>query len=108
MTSSAIQYSETRDLLLEEVLTLYRANGWSSAEKPDLLHKALLASHSLATAWEGDRLVGIGNAISDGHLVVYYSHLLVLPEYSGTRHRDAVDADADGALQGLSSAHARR
>jgi GNAT superfamily N-acetyltransferase len=83
MTSSAIQYSETRDLLLEEVLTLYRANGWSSAEKPDLLHKALLASHSLATAWEGDRLVGIGNAISDGHLVVYYSHLLVLPEYQG-------------------------
>jgi GNAT superfamily N-acetyltransferase len=27
--------------------------------------------------------VGLGNAISDGHLVDYYPHLLVLPEYQG-------------------------
>jgi len=26
-------------------------------------------------------LVGLGNAISDGSLVVYYPHLLVLPEF---------------------------
>ena len=83
MTVNAIQYSETRDLALESVLTLYRANEWSSAEKPELLHKALLASHSLMTAWDGSKLVGLGNAISDGYLVVYYSHLLVLPEYQG-------------------------
>jgi ribosomal protein S18 acetylase RimI-like enzyme len=83
MTSASIQYSETRDLPLEGVLALYRAHGWSSAEKPDVLHKALLASHSLVTAWEGSKLVGIGNTLSDGHMVVYYSHLLVLPEYQG-------------------------
>ena len=81
MIPNAIQYSETRDLPIPSVLALYRANGWSSAEKPDLLHKALLASHSLVTAWEGTRLVGLVNAISDGYLVVYYPHLLVLPEY---------------------------
>jgi GNAT superfamily N-acetyltransferase len=28
-------------------------------------------------------LVGLGNAISDGYLVVYYPHLLVLPSYQG-------------------------
>src|SRR5438552_17313330 len=83
MIPSAIQYSETRDLPIPSVLALYRANGWSSAEKPDLLHKALLASHSLVTAWDGPKLVGLGNAISDGYLVVYYPHLLVLPEYQG-------------------------
>jgi ribosomal protein S18 acetylase RimI-like enzyme len=27
--------------------------------------------------------VGIGNAISDGHLVVYYPHMLVHPTYQG-------------------------
>ena len=27
--------------------------------------------------------MGLGNAISDGHLVVYYPHLLVLPAYQG-------------------------
>src|SRR5687767_11102655 len=83
MTSTSIQYSETRDLLLESVLALYRANDWSSAEKPEVLHKALLASHSLVTAWHDSKLVGLGNAISDGYLVVYYPHLLVLPEYQG-------------------------
>ncbi|NRA52365.1 MAG: GNAT family N-acetyltransferase [Phaeodactylibacter sp.] len=28
-------------------------------------------------------LVGLGNAISDGYLVVYYPHLLVHPDYHG-------------------------
>ena len=35
------------------------------------------------TAWSGLCLVGLGNAISDGHLVVYFPHLLVHPEYQG-------------------------
>jgi len=83
MNSNAIHYSDTREVGLESILALYRANAWSSAEKPELLHKALLASHSLFTAWDGARLVGLGNAISDGYLVVYYPHLLVLPECQG-------------------------
>jgi len=83
MTSNSIQYRETRDVPLESVLTLYRANEWSSAQKPDLLHKALLASHRLVTAWDDTKLVGLGNAISDGYLVVYYPHLIVLPDYQG-------------------------
>jgi len=37
--------------------------------------------HALITAWDDDRLIGLGNAISDGYLVVYYPHLLVHPEY---------------------------
>jgi GNAT superfamily N-acetyltransferase len=81
--ASSIQYSETRDLSLDSVLALYRANEWFAAEKPDLLFKALLGSHSLVTAWDAHQLVGLGNAISDGHLVVYYPHLLVLPDYQG-------------------------
>ncbi len=28
------------------------------------------------------RMVGLGNAISDGHLVVYYPHLLVHPDFT--------------------------
>jgi GNAT superfamily N-acetyltransferase len=83
MEVNDIRYSETCDLTIESVLPLYVANEWSAAEKPELLHQALLASHSLVTAWDGDRLIGLGNTLSDGHLVVYYSHLLVLPEYQG-------------------------
>ena len=66
-----------------EVVAIYRANGWSSAEKPVELMAALRNSHSLATARIGGRLVGLGNAISDGHLVVYFPHLLVHPDFQG-------------------------
>jgi len=83
MDSTGIHYSETRELALASVLILYRANEWSSAQKPELLLKALVASHSLVTAWADARLIGLGNAISDGYLVVYYPHLLVMPEYQG-------------------------
>ncbi len=66
-----------------ETIDLYRANEWSSAEKPDLLMMALRNSHTLVTARCSGKLVGLGNAISDGHLVVYYPHMLVHPEYHG-------------------------
>jgi len=78
-----IQFKETRGLSIESVIALYQSLGWSSAEKPIALHSALRDSHSLVTAWQGGKLVGLGNTISDGHLVVYYSHLLVHPEFQG-------------------------
>jgi GNAT superfamily N-acetyltransferase len=80
---SPITYRDTRDIGVDSIVALYGANGWSSAEKPDLLHKALINSETLVSAWHGSRLIGLGNAISDGFLVVYYPHLLVLPEYHG-------------------------
>lgn len=78
-----MKYTEDRNLPPEQVIALYKANDWSSANKPELLLNALQNSHSLVSAWDGDVLVGIGNAISDGFLVVYYPHLLVLPAYQG-------------------------
>lgn len=64
-----------------EVLNLYKANRWSAADKPAQLMAALRNSHALVTARVDARLVGLGNAISDGYLVVYYPHMLVHPEY---------------------------
>ena len=80
---AAIIYSGRRKPSVEKLVALYRANRWSSADKPDLLRKALLNSHALVSAWAGKELVGLGNAISDGYLVVYYPHLLVHPDYQG-------------------------
>jgi len=78
-----IEIKETKEINKEKIIKLYKANKWSSAKKPDLLYKALMNSDSLITAWDGNRLVGLGNAISDGYLVVYYPHLLVHPDYQG-------------------------
>jgi GNAT superfamily N-acetyltransferase len=71
MTSDAIEYRETLRV--------------AAGERLDALPRLrmVIDSHSLVTAWDGTVLVGLGNAISDGYLVVYYPHLLVHPEYQG-------------------------
>ena len=74
---------DIEDLKIEYVIALYKANEWSSVDKPEQLFNGLLNSDTLITAWENKKLVGLGNAISDGHLVVYYPHLLVHPDYQG-------------------------
>ncbi len=76
-----IEISEGKDIKLEDIIRLYKANSWSSSEKPNELYNGLMNSHSLITAWNGDELIGLGNAISDGYLVVYYPHLLIHPNY---------------------------
>ncbi len=78
-----ITFSERRDIAIEQILPIYESNLWSSAKNPRVLHQALLKSHALVSAWDGEILIGIGNAISDGFLVVYYPHLLVSPDYQG-------------------------
>lgn len=74
---------ETKDLDRADVLGLYEANRWSSAAKPDRLMTALGNSDTVVTAWSGTQLIGLGNALSDGALVVYYPHLLVHPDWHG-------------------------
>ena len=76
-----VRYRSTRSLPKAQVLNLYRSVQWSAARKPAQLVRALKRSHSVVTAWVGGSLVGLGNAVSDGSLVVYYPHLLVLPEF---------------------------
>jgi GNAT superfamily N-acetyltransferase len=78
-----IQFSDARLPSIEQALALYKSLSWSSAEKPEALIGAMRGSHALITAWDEDALVGLGNAISDGHLVVYFPHLLVRPDHQG-------------------------
>jgi len=84
-----------RDLTQDAIVTLYKANKWSASDKPELLYKALLNSHSLVTAWDTKRLIGLANAISDGYLVVYFPHMLVHPDY----HRKGVGKLLYASLQ---------
>jgi len=76
-----LEVSLEGDIETDEVIALYKANGWSSAGKPEKLIPALKNSDALVTARISGKLVGIGNAISDGSLVVYYPHMLVHPDY---------------------------
>lgn len=80
---SKIRLTEDRKFNREELLELYQLNEWSSVKKPELLIKALKNSHTLILAFYNDKLVGLGNALSDGYLAVYYSHMLVHPDFQG-------------------------
>ena len=71
------------DLEPEKIIELYLANKWSSAEKPAQLIAALENSHNVVAAYNENKLIGLANALSDGHLVVYYPHLLVHPDFQG-------------------------
>ena len=56
-----------------EVLALYGACGWSAASRPAQLMQALHDSSRFVTARLEGRLVGLGNAISDGALVRFHT-----------------------------------
>lgn len=78
-----ITIKETKNVKQEDIVAIYKGNHWSSAEKPEQLFNALMNSHTLLTAWDDEHLVGLGNALSDGFLVVYYPHLIIHPDYQG-------------------------
>ncbi len=82
MSENEIEIKETKDIPLSAILELYKANHWSSAEKPAKLYNALINSHSLITVWHYGKLVGLGNSLSDGYLVVLLSSFASPPRVS--------------------------
>ena len=79
----AITYTEEKKFTQDEVQALFRSVGWVSGEYPSRLHKALLHSSTVITAWDGERLVGLVRLIDDSELVAYMHYVLVHPDYHG-------------------------
>ena len=76
--------------VLDDVLALYRAVGWSTyANDPEMLAAALAGSTHVVTAHRAGRLVGMARVISDGASICYLQDVLVHPEEqrSGTGRR---------------------
>jgi GNAT superfamily N-acetyltransferase len=76
-----IAYSDIQDFDRAQLQDLFLSVGWSSGQYPDELVKAMLGSDRVVSAWDGDRLVGLINAISDGAMTAYFHWVLVRPEY---------------------------
>lgn len=82
-SSGKMTYRWTRKLPVDQLARLWHSVGWWTNDNRPMtrLPAALAHSHSVITAWDGGRLVGLANAVSDGHLVVYYPYILVEPPY---------------------------
>lgn len=77
-----ITYTEEKKFTKEEIVTLFSSVGWSDAQQPHLLD-CLMNSPTVITAWDGDRLIGLGRAVDDGCMAAFLHYVLVLPEYHG-------------------------
>ncbi|RSX58118.1 GNAT family N-acetyltransferase [Bifidobacterium samirii] len=78
-----IAYTEERNFTQDQVQRLFRSVGWVSGEYPQQLHKALMGSSTVISAWDDGRLVGLVRALDDGAMLAYVHYVLVDPEYQG-------------------------
>ena len=80
-----IKYTEEKTFTQNQVQELFKSVGWISAEYPQRLHKALMNSQTVLTAWDGERLVGLTRVLDDSELVAFVHYVLVHPEYQGQK-----------------------
>lgn len=78
-----ITYKGAKNYTSKDLQELFQSVGWLSANYPERLKKALDNSETVFTAWDGEKLVGLVNAIDDSELTSYVHYLCVNPEYQG-------------------------
>ena len=60
---------------------LFVVNEWESGKYPKELKVAFENSGSVYSAWDGDKLVGLINALDDSIMTAYIHYMLIDPEY---------------------------
>ncbi len=78
-----IKYTDKKEYSTEDLQALFQSVDWLSANYPERLKKALDHCETVYTAWCGDRLVGLINAIDDSELTAYVHYLCVDPQFQG-------------------------
>ncbi|MGG1638691.1 GNAT family N-acetyltransferase [Paenibacillus sp. MCAF9] len=78
----SIYYASSKEDITKDALQeLFLSVEWESGKYPNELLQAIGGSHSIVTAWEEGKLVGLINALSDGVLTVYFHYMLIHPSY---------------------------
>ena len=78
-----IIYTDQKNYTTNDLEQLFQSVGWLSANYPERLKKALDYCETVFTAWDGDTIVGLVNAIDDSELTAYVHYLCVNPDYQG-------------------------
>lgn len=76
-----IQYKDSQDFTEEELRELFLSVNWSSGNYPEKLVITMKNSGTVYSAWDGNKLVGLVNALDDGIMTAYIHYLLIMPEY---------------------------
>ena len=78
-----VTYTEERNFTPQQAADLFLSVRWVVGKYSDRLHKALLNSSRVISAWDGDRLVGLIRVMDDSELVCFINYVLVHPDYHG-------------------------
>ena len=78
-----IVYKEIHTFNKSELERLFLSVDWSSGHFPDKLVKAMENYHTVISAWDDKKLVGMICVMDDGIMNAYVHYLLVDPEYHG-------------------------
>lgn len=82
--SRQIVYHLGGDVDPTEIAAVYQSVGWQDvARDPARLGVALRASAAVASAWDGERAVGVARLLSDGVFQGYVVGVAVRPDYQG-------------------------
>lgn len=76
-----MEYKTKKEFRETELKALFESVHWLSANYSERLVKAIANSDTVISAWDGERLVGLVNALDDGELTAYVHYLLVHPAY---------------------------
>ena len=76
-----IQYKNIKEFTSEELKDLFLSVNWSSGNYPEKLVIAMKNSSTVFSAWDGDKLIGLINALDDSIMTAYIHYLLIVPEY---------------------------
>ena len=79
----AIKYRDIKDFSETDLKNLFLSVNWSSGNYPEKLVVAMKNSGAVFTAWDGEQLVGLINALDDGSMTAYVHYLLINPSYQG-------------------------
>lgn len=78
-----IVYKDTQDIESFKLEELFLSVEWSSGHYPDKLSVAMKNSGCVFTAWDGEKLIGLINALDDGIMTAYVHYMLINPDYQG-------------------------
>ncbi|HEY5498410.1 MAG TPA: GNAT family N-acetyltransferase [Syntrophales bacterium] len=74
------------DSQIDKIICLYQTAGWwtgQAHENTELIRRIVTGSHCFVLACEGNEIIGMGRAISDGISDAYIQDVTVLPEFRG-------------------------
>ena len=79
----SITYTEEKIFSVQQVQNLFLSVNWISGNYPERLHKALMNSSTVITAWHENQLVGLVRVLDDSEMMAYIHYVLVHPDFQG-------------------------